>query len=284
MQGETNSPQTTYRSKRARNQIVVWFGGSFSPPVFAHREVALATYNKLFSSFPDKSIKIVFMPSNKYYIGDEACIKEKDRFHLLKLMVDDLNALGLPSVKFYIKDFEIKNGIKTKKPTPTFLSVRSLEKEFKVRAANIYLIMRQSHFESLLQKEWKQPITLLERYNFIILPSDLSIIYQSEAENRLLGGFVQEASSLGVDESPEGVPLRSRIILVDAGGGALSRGIAARRAAYNSSINLSTITVEPVAKYIREHGLYKSKACIQTRNRRTPSLSTTRKRKLNANN
>lgn len=284
MQNLSNSPLSTYRSKKARNQIIVWFGGSFSPPIFAHREVVLAAYNKLYSSFPDKSIKIVFMPSNKYYFKDEACIKEQDRFHLLKLMVDDLNALGLPSVKFYLSDFEIKNGLKTKKPTPTFLSVRSLEKDFKVRASNIYLIMRQSHFESLLQRKWLQPITLLERYNFMILPSDLSIVYQSEAENRLLSGFVQEANSFEVDESPDGVPLRSRIILVDAGGGALSRGIAARRAMQNSNTNLSTITVEPVAKYIQEHRLYRSKSCIETRKKQRPSLSITRTRKLNANN
>lgn len=284
MQGDTDSPQSRYKTKKARNQIVVWFGGSFSPPTYAHRAVVLATYNKLYNSFPDKNIHIVFMPSNRYYtklsVG-EACIKEVERLKLVQLMVDELNGLGLPSVKFIMSDFEIKNGTKTKKATPTFQSVRSLEKDFKVKSSNIYIILRQFNFESLLREQWIQPVTLLERYNFIILPTDESTIYQSEAENRLLDTFTREATELGVDESPEGVSLRSRITFVDAESRRIS-GSSARRVAFNSTANLSTITVAPVANYIRSHKLYRSKTCLGKRTKH--SLRGTRKRQENENN
>jgi nicotinic acid mononucleotide adenylyltransferase len=283
---QVSSPELSYSSKKARNQIVVWFGGSFSPPTFAHRAVALAIYNKLYNSFPDKSIKIVFVPSNRYYTKSsvgKSCIKDSERLQLVQLMITELNGLGLPSVKFNISDFEIQNGQKTKKATPTFLSVRSLEKQFKVKPSNIYITLRQFNFESLLKEQWIQPITLLERYNFIILPTDESIIYQSEAENRLLDTFMREAAELGVDDSPDGIALRSRIVLVDAESRRIS-GSTARRAAHNGTTNLSTITVEPVANYIRSHKLYKSKACLGTRSRVKSNLSATRKRTVNANN
>lgn len=276
----------SYKRRKARNELVVWFGGSFSPPIFAHRSIILAIYDKLYKSFPNKAIKIVFMPTNRYYSKpsvNEACIKESERLDLVKLMVEELNNLNLPNVEFSVSDFEIKNGHKTKKATPTFLSVRSLEKQFGVPSSNIYIVLRQFNFEALLRERWIQPIALLERYNFILLTNDISILYDTDAENRLMDLYARDASEIGVDESPDGVPLRSRLILVDAESRRMSSA-SVRRSLFEGTGDLATLTIDSVGKYIKSHKLYKSKACLATRRFKSSGLSRRSRRRVNENN
>ena len=218
------------------------------------------------------------MPANKYYYtggaAGEKCVSEKDRFELTNLMAKNLNEQLLPNVAFIVDDFEIVTGQKTKQYVPTFISLKHLEKIYKVKPSNIYLVIREFHLELLLNKIWKQSIAILERYNFIILPTNISVIYKPGFEEQLLDQFERMGHEIEVDESPEGIALRNRISFIESESRRIT-GKAVRRSIYEGTQDLATITIPTISEYIKSRKLYKSKICLG-------DLSKTRKRKDNA--
>lgn len=265
--------------------LLVFYGGRFSPPTFAHKGIVLEAYNKLHNTYPTKNIHIAFVPTNKYYGAkgvEENCESENNRYALTKLLVDDLNNLQLPGAIFSMNDNEIKYGKKHKKFIPTFLSILDIMKKYNIEASNTYIILPQYQFEQLLNGIWKQHISILENYNFIVLPKIEGIIYKTNLEEQLINSFIKEARLNNINANPNGISLRDRIMLIDVESRQIS-GTSARQLIYSGAPNLEAITIPTIASYIKAKKLYRKRACLTRAQRK--GLNRRHTRKIgNANN
>jgi nicotinic acid mononucleotide adenylyltransferase len=260
-----------------KKNIYVWFGGSFSPPTYAHIDTILETVRKLHGTYPTTKIVGVFVPVNKYYNKEsvsEACISEENRLAMLQLLVDQLNSHNLDFAEFKVGDYEIRRGKKTRRSVPLFASLKLLEKANKSDPHLMYVIMRQHTFESILRNKLPFSEKLLEGYNFVILPTDEGIMYDLQLETRLLDSL----DAMAKEMHGRNIKLRNRIMFASPRQQVSSLSAIARRSARNGE-SLASLTLAPISDLIREKGLYKSAACFSDKTRRRRTLKVNRKYK-----
>ncbi len=258
-----------------RHKIYIWFGGSFSPPTFAHIDTILEATRKLHGTYPLAKITGVFVPVNMYYDKESVaadCISEADRLDMLKMLVDQLNNRNLPFATFKIGTHEIERGKRTRKPVPLYGSVKLMEKANKSRPENIYIVLRQHTFESILKNRLPFSDKLLSGYNFIVLPTDESIMYNMQLESRLLDSLNAAAKEMhGIDG------LHNRIMFASPRQQVSSMSAIARRAA-SAGQPLASYTIGSIAETVSRKKLYKSDACFSNKTLRRKTLKANRKR------
>jgi hypothetical protein len=148
---------------------------------------------------------------NKYYEKESvsgACISEENRIAMLRVLIDQLNARNLPFAEFKVGDFNIRRGKKTRKSVPLFESLKLLERANKTNPKSVYIVLRQHTFESILKNRLPASDRLLANYNFVVLPTDESVLYDLQLETRLLDGIESMAKEM------YGLNIRDRIIFV----------------------------------------------------------------------
>jgi nicotinic acid mononucleotide adenylyltransferase len=245
-----------------KHKKYIWFGGSFSPPTFAHIDSVLEAARKLHGTYPLSKIIVEFVPVNMYYDKEsvrDTCISEDDRLEMLKVMVAQLKSQNLPFAEFKIGTYELDRGKKTRKPVPLFGSVKLMEKANKTTPENIYIVLRQHTFESILRNKLPFSDRLASMYNFIVLPTDESVMYNMQLENRLLESLESTAKEMhGIDG------IHNRIMFASPRQQVASMAAIARQAA-RAGQPLGSYTLGPIADTIRKKRLYKAAACFSSR-------------------
>jgi nicotinic acid mononucleotide adenylyltransferase len=257
-----------------KHKKYIWFGGSFSPPTFAHMDTVLEASRKLHGTHPLDKIIVEFVPVNMYY-GKESvgssCVSEDDRLDMLNVMIAQLNSQKLPFAEFKIGTYELDRGKKTQKSVPLFGSVKLMEKANKTRPENIYIVLRQHTFESILRNKLPFSDRLVEKYNFIILPTDESVMYNMQLENRLLDSLKSAAKQMhGIDDIHNRIMFASPRQQVD------SMASVARHAA-RAGQPLSSYTLGPIANTISRKRLYTNPACFSEKSRRRKTFKRSRR-------
>lgn len=257
-----------------KHKKYIWFGGSFSPPTFAHMDSVLEAARKLHGTYPLDKIIVEFVPVNMYY-GKESvgadCISEDSRIEMLKVMVAQLNSQNMPFADFRIGAYEIDRGKKTRKPVPLFGSVKLMEKANKTTPENIYIVLRQHTFESILKNKLPFSDRLASMYNFIVLPTDESVMYNMQLENRLLESLDSAAKEMhGIDG------IHNRIMFASPRQQVASMAAIARQAA-RADQPLSSYTLGPIANTISRKRLYKAAACFSDKSRRRKTFKKSRR-------
>jgi nicotinic acid mononucleotide adenylyltransferase len=257
-----------------KHKKYIWFGGSFSPPTFAHIDAVLEAARKLHGTHPLDKIIVEFVPVNMYYDKEsvgKACISEEDRLDMLKVMVAQLNMQNMPFAEFRIGTYELDRGKKTGKSVPLFGSVKLMEKAHKTDPENIYIVLRQHTFESILKNKLPFSDRLVADYNFIILPTDESIIYNMQLENRLLESLDTMANQM------HGIKgIHNRIMFASPRQQVASMASIARQAA-RANQPLSSYTLGPIADTISRRRLYKSAACFSNKSRKRRTFKKNRR-------
>lgn len=158
------------------NPIIIWTGGSFSPPTNGHMAIAKICASFMYEKF-NRPIAMFFVPVNEGY--DKQSVKSKfinynsnaARIDMLNMCVKKLNLeVDQKNITFRVTTLEMDynvNGI-------TCISVEILKAKIRCKNGYIsdesfFISLGQDNVEDILKGKWEDPMNLLTK-NIICIP------------------------------------------------------------------------------------------------------------------
>jgi len=210
------------------NPIVIWTGGSFSPPTYGNIEVARIVANFIQKRYPSYTFLLYFVPVSKIYakesvknnsiIGNNDGDSDSVRLNMLNMCTTHLNTIEInKNIKYFVSTLEIE----AKRSVPTFESIEILKANIRktkdIPDSLFFISLGQDNVEGILSGKWANPFTLLNK-NIICVPRP------STETNKSLNTMRQLTKILNIDamlkkQAIEPVPtqdeLLSKILIVD---------------------------------------------------------------------
>lgn len=171
---------------------LVFFGGSFNPPTYAHLEIAKTVLNK------EDLNKFIFVPVGNTYKKPDL-IDEKYRYEMLKLLCRN-------EKKIFADDIELKqkNNIST---IEAFTMIESKYKRIYNENIEISYVMGADNFIKL--PTWNDAETLIRKYKYIIFKRDNLNLESFIEKNELVTKYKNNFKILEIEKYQEN---RSSII------------------------------------------------------------------------
>lgn len=208
-----------------KNPLIIWTGGSFSPPTIGHISVANIVANYIYKMFnTNRNVILYFVPVSKKYakesvlnntIGEDS---DNTRLMLLNICSDYLNKIN-SNIKFFVSDLEIIE----RRSVPTIESIEILKQNIRhaskipIPDESFFISLGQDNVEGILSGKWSKPFTLLEK-NIICVPRPTSELNKTINITSKLLESVNISKLLDkekMDPIPEPKDLIDKIIIVE---------------------------------------------------------------------
>ncbi len=221
-------------------QVIIFYGGSFSPPTNGHI-IAIQKASRFASEkHPGLTVTGVLVPVSSKYKKSSVQFTDSDRhrINMLNIVKHWLNEHETsPNVRYNVSTHEIDAGA----GVPTIDSLLLLKERY--GHDNIYyLVLGQDNLKQIMDKRWKQSNELLS-YPIIYIPRP------GESSN-----------ILNVSHYPDISPVNIKLHNMSS--------TKLRAAIKNKSNTIKALTIEPVIQYILDNNLYKNSAGGRRRTRR----------------
>lgn len=264
--------------------IHVWFGGRFSPPTADQIRTTNAMIRALKHEHGQNAqIHIYFVPISKLHSKastHESCVLEAHRLEMLGLEVAELVRKRVPGVHFHISDVDIRAPVAFK----TIDSVQALMAEHGILNTigadeHMYIALEQYSMEQLLDGAWFMAKDLINIFKYIVFPNDPAVALDAMRRKELLDDFIDRGHRIGAKHT--------EFIIVPGLGAGIDSALARKAIRERNWQTVNKYVIPSVAKYIREHNLFKSMACEGTQRggsrlakwRKTKRIKSTRKRR-----
>ncbi len=203
---------------------IALFGGTFDPVHLGHTAVAAAAAEHIGAE------KVVFVPAKRSPLKTSfPKAGDSDRLAMIALAIAG-------SAKFQLNDYELKKTL----PSYTLETVRHFRAEYGDKAL-IYWLMGADSISEL--SRWYGIVELIDECN-------LCVMFRAGCEPPDFAGFRDIWGAARVEKLQRNV---IRTPLIDISSTEIRRRLAAGR-------DVTGMLAPQVADYIREHGLYQSKA------------------------
>jgi nicotinate (nicotinamide) nucleotide adenylyltransferase len=221
-------------------QVILFYGGSFSPPTNGHINAIQKAARFASEKHPGLTVMGVFVPVSSKYKKASVQFTNSDmhRINMLNILKGWLIAHeSSPNIKYDVSAHEIE----AESGLPTIDSLEILKDRY--GHDNIYyLVLGEDNLKQIIEKKWKRSNDLL-RNPIIFLPRP------GETSNNI---NISRYSNI----SP--VPLNVHNM----------SSTKLRAAIKNKSNNAYTLTIEPIIQYIMDNNLYKNSAGGRRRTRK----------------
>ena len=218
--------QNIYNLRDFENPIVIWTGGSFSPPTSGHIEVARIVATYILKLYPSSNVFLYFVPVSKNYsknsVKNNSIGGDSDgiRLEMLSMATDHLNKTEVSGkIKYSVSNLEIEQA----RSVPTYESIEMLKSKIRENSrkdipdSSFFISLGQDNVEGIISGKWAMPFTLLSK-NIICVPRPLTDANQTANTSRQLISKINIENML-IKENITPIPtidqLISKILIVN---------------------------------------------------------------------